>query len=152
MPLTDVEWDSVLSDPSKRIDGDIEWVEDEYRSPARCFRAKVDSTAGWGLLVHGRYNPLAETLSYTLFLNTEGRIYGLDMGKEHHNPQCDHVGDPHKHRWSERYRDKEAYVPKDITAPISDPVSVWKQFCAEAGIDHNGQMQSPPALNERLFT
>ena len=152
MPLTDVEWDSVLSDPSKRIDGDIEWVEDEYRSPARCFRAKVDSTAGWGLLVHGRYNPLAETLSYTLFLNTEGRIYGLDMGKEHHNPQCDRVGDPHKHRWSERYRDKEAYVPKDITAPISDPVSVWKQFCAEAGIDHNGQMQSPPALNERLFT
>ena len=32
------------------------------------------------------------------------------------------VGEKHKHRWSERYRDKEAYVPTDVAAPVSDPV------------------------------
>ena len=151
MPLTNAEWDSIVKDPSKRVDGDIEWIEDDHRSPARGFRARVETTAKWPLFVHGWYNPLAGKLSYSLFLQTEGRIYGLDLGKDHHNPQCNRVGDPHKHRWSEFYGDKEAYAPEDITAPVSDPVSVWRQFCAEAGIGHNGRMQSPPVSMERLL-
>ena len=73
------------------------------------------------------------------------------MGNDHHNPQCDRVGDPHKHQWSERYLDREAYAPEDITAAISDPASVWRQFCAEANIGHNGRMQSPPVSMERPF-
>ncbi|MGH8191833.1 MAG: DUF6978 family protein, partial [Rhodanobacteraceae bacterium] len=42
------------------------------------------------------------------------RIYGLDLGKDHHNPQCNQVGEKHKHRWTDQYRDKEAYEPRDI--------------------------------------
>ena len=68
----------------------------------------------------GRYNQDARTLTYALILKTVGRIYGLDMGKDHHNPQCEQVGDTHKHRWSEQYRDKEAYVPTDVTGAVSD--------------------------------
>lgn len=41
-------------------------------------------------------------------------------------------------------RDKEAYVPADITAPVTDPVAVWKQFCQEAKIQHEGKMLQPP--------
>ena len=44
----------------------------------------------------------ARTLTYALILKTAGRIYGLDLGKDHHNPQCEQVGEKHKHRWSER--------------------------------------------------
>ena len=35
--------------------------------------------------VKGRYNGAAGTLTYALILKTAGRIYGLDLGKDHHN-------------------------------------------------------------------
>lgn len=53
------------------------------------------------------------------------------------------VGELHKHRWSESTADKEAYVPKDITATVDDPVTVWEQFCAEASITHEGRLATP---------
>ena len=142
MPLTDAEFAALMTD-RKQISGNIVWGKDEGHSPARVFRAEVESAAGWSLFVQGRYNPLAGTLTYALILRTEGRIYGLCMGKDHHNPQCNQVGEKHKHRWSERYRDKEAYLPNDITASVSDPVAVWEQFCDEAGIEHDGRMNPP---------
>ena len=144
MSLTNTEFASILADASKHIKGDIGWSRDEDHSPAWQFRAEVESEMGWPLFVQGRYNPLANSLSYVLILKGEGRIYGLDLGKDHHNPQCDQVGEKHKHRWSEQYRDKEAYVPDDITASISDPAAVWKQFCAEVCIEHDGRLNRPP--------
>ena len=72
------------------------------------FRVNVDSMSGWLLFVKGRYNAAAGTLNYALILKTEGRIYALDLGKDHHNPQCQQVGEKHKHSWSERYRDKRS--------------------------------------------
>lgn len=80
-----------------------------------------------------------------------GRIYGLDMGKDHHNPSCQHVGDKHKHRWDERLRDKDAYIPQDIRAAVTDPLGVWRQFCREARIAHQGKMRSPPAMQLDLL-
>ena len=103
------------------------------------------------MFVKGRYNAAAGTLNYALILKTEGRIYALDLGTDHHNPQCDQVGEKHKHTWSERYRDKEAYVPTDVTASVSDPVAVWKEFCIEAGIQHNGRMNRAPAIQKELW-
>ena len=47
-------------------------------------------------------------LSFALILNTAGRIYALDLGKDHHNPDCNHVGEKHKYRWTETQRDKTA--------------------------------------------
>ena len=151
MPLTDIEFASILSDPTKQIDDDVTWVDDEDHSPAVEFRVDVESTIGWPLFVKGRYSSVAGTLNYALILKTEGRIYALDIGKDHHNPQCEQVGEKHKHRWSERYRDKEAYVPSDVRAPISDPVSVWREFCIEAGIQHSGKMNMPPAAQRELW-
>lgn len=152
MPLTNAEFISILEDASKRIEGDIVWGEDEDHSPAWEFRAEVDSEAGWPRFIRGRYNPQAAgSLTYALILKTEGRIYGLDLGKDHHNPGCNQVGEKHKHRWSERFRDKEAYVPNDITAPVSDPVAVWQEFCAEACIEHDGEMKQPPPEQREFF-
>lgn len=152
MSLTNAEIASILADSSKRIEVDIAWGQDEDHSPAVDFRAEVESEKGWPLFVRGSYNRLAGTVTYALILKTEGRIYGLDLGKDHHNPQCTQVGDRHKHRWTERFRDKEAYVPEDITAPVSDPVAVWTQFCAEAKIEHTGRLAQPPAEQGELFS
>jgi hypothetical protein len=106
MPLTNAEFDTILADTSKKIRGDLAWAEDEDHSPAMEFRAEVTSNVGWPLFVRGSYNPLARTLTYVLILKTTGRIYGLDLGKDHHNPTCQQVGEKHKHHWREQFRDK----------------------------------------------
>jgi hypothetical protein len=151
MALTNAEFGAVLADASKRIDGDIVWSEDEDHSPSVEFRAEVQSDPGWPLFVKGSYNVLAKTLSYAMILQTSGRVYALDLGKDHHNPACTQVGEKHKHCWCEQFKDKNAYVPDDITQPVSDPVGVWQEFLAEAKINHLGKMAVPPDLQKELF-
>lgn len=148
MPLTNAEFDAILADRSKRIVGDLTWSEDEDHSPSVEFRAEVSSGPGWPLFVRGSYNPLAGALTYVVILKTTGRICGLDLGKDHHNPTCENVGDKHKHQWREQFKDKQAYVPGDITAPASDPVAVWRQFCAQCNIEHQGTLAPPPPFQK----
>lgn len=150
--LTSAEFESILADKSKRIDGNIEWVQDEDHSPAVEFRAEIQNEGGWPLFVRASYNPLARTVTFALILKTVGRIYALDIGKDHHNPQCTQVGRTHKHRWSEQFRDKEAYVPADITAAPDAPVLLWQQFCSEARITHAGTLSAPPHPQGDLWT
>jgi hypothetical protein len=150
--LTSAEFEAILADPTKRIEGDISWQEDEDHSPSMDFRVEIQSDAGWPLFARGSYNPLIPALSFTLILKTAGRVYGLDLGKDHHNPQCDRVGETHKHRWTERLRDKEAYVPEDICADPSEPLAVWEQFCREANLRHEGKLQPPPPIQGEMFS
>lgn len=150
MPITQNEFQVMLADTTKRIDGDLRWKQDEDHSPAVEFRVEVASQAGYPLFVVGRFNDAAGTLSYVLIHRSTGRVYGLDMGADHHNPSCNPIGEKHKHRWSDQYADKEAYVPDDVTASVADPVAVWQQFCREAGISHNGALQAPPATQLEL--
>lgn len=136
---------------SSEFEGDIAWSRSADHAPWLVFRAEVANEAGWPLFVVGSANPLIPALSFVLVLQTTGRIYALDMGKDHHNPQCDQVGELHKHRWNEPLRDKEAYVPTDITKPASDVVGVWAQFCDEARLHHDGRMAPPPHVPSDLF-
>lgn len=149
--MTQAEFDALLVDTSKRVIGDIAWAKDEDHSPTVEFRAEVQSDPGYPLLLKGSYNPLAGALTYVLIHRGVGRIYGLDLGKDHHNPSCHYVGEKHKHRWSDRVRDKDAYAPQDITASVSDPVLVWQQFCAEAKITHEGIFHKPPPVQGELL-
>lgn len=126
MSLSQQEFENILHDDTKTIVGRISWNEDEDHSPAREFKAKIKSEADYPLFVVGRYNPSAETLSYVLVLPGVGRIYALDLGPDHRNPDGRLVGSKHKHRWKEGFRDKQAYVPKDITKPWDKPVEVWE--------------------------
>ncbi len=57
MPLSNTEFAAILNDPSKRIEGDIVWQENEDHSPCVEFRADVRSEAGWPLLRWDSYNP-----------------------------------------------------------------------------------------------
>lgn len=50
-----------------------------------------------------------------------------------------------------RYGDREAYAPDDVSAPASDPVAAWKEFCAEARIRHEGRMERPSATQGELW-
>lgn len=150
MPLTQVEFETLIDDDTKYIDGDLRWTDDEDHSPAVQFRAEVRSALGYPLVVLGRLNRAAGKLSYVLIHRSTGRIYALDLGADHHNPTCHHVGEKHKHRWSDLYRDKQAYVPDDITAGVDAPTQVWRQFCAEARIDHRGALAEPDPMQENF--
>ncbi len=149
--MNQTDFEALLTDATKRITGDITWVEDEDHSPAVEFRVEVESDPGYPIFVRGSYNALAGALSYTLIHRGSGRIYAVDLGKEHHNPDCNYVGEKHKHRWNEPVRDKEAYAPCDVTAPVSDPVAVWAQFCREANIQHVGVMHPPPPIQKEML-
>ncbi|WP_072620517.1 hypothetical protein [Spirulina major] len=100
--LTQAEFETLINDPEKVIDGDITWTQE--RSPRSGFRVEILSPAGYPLFLKGSYNPIIVALSY-------------------------HI----------------------ITAPATDPVRVWEQFCQEAKIHHNGRMDTPPPTQLDLF-
>ena len=91
----------------------------------------------------GRFNPNAGKLTLALIHRRAGRIYGLDLGATHTNPDGTILRGTHKHRWKSGERDRFAYRPPDITAEWDDPVTVWKQFCAEANLLHTGILVHP---------
>lgn len=142
MTLSQEEFDVILKDDSKTIQEDIVWMEESLWFK---FKAEIQTNSGnYQLSIRGTYNPIIYALSYHVICPPYGRIYGLDLRKNHKNPDGKLVGEKHKHRWSEIYRDKQAYVPSDITASADDPVQAWRQFCEEATVRHDGTMQSIP--------
>lgn len=149
--MLDSEFAALIDDQTKTIVDDIYWLEDQDHSPTVEFRVAVASMLDYPLFVRGSYNALASTITFALIHKGYGRIYALDIGKDHHNPTCQNVGELHKHRWTEQFRDKLAYVPNDITALVTQPVEVWHQFCAEAKIAHTGNMHEPPAIQMDLW-
>ena len=97
------------------------------------------------------YNFYSGKLSYTIIYRGVGRIYGLDLGAAHVNPDGAPIGETHKNYWSPGHRDKRAFVPEDISHPWSDPVGVWAQFCAEARLEHHGIMHLPQFQREMML-
>lgn len=150
MPISQTEFDAMMEDAQKWIEGDLRWREDPDHSPAVEFRAEIQSAVGYPLWVNARLNRIAGTLSYTLVHRATGRVYALDLGADHHNPTCHRIGEKHKHRWTEQHADKLAYVPGDISATTEEPVRVWQQFCTEAKISHRGTLGHPPVVQEEL--
>ena len=149
--MTQSEFEAILNDTTKTVFGDIYWREDEDHSIAVEFMMDVITTSGDPLRVYGSYRAEISRLSYVLLHSGSGRIYALDLGQDHRNPDQQLVGEKHKHRWTEAHQDKEAYVPEDITAPATDPIAVWQQFCTEANITHSGRMHQPPAVQFSLL-
>lgn len=150
MVLTQEEFETLIEDRTKKITEDIIWREDEDKSCSLVFKSKINSESDYPLVIVGRYNSKKESLSYAIIHEKVGRIYGLDIGQNHKNPSDGRrIGRLHKHRWTKKYGDKEAYRPLDITCPATDLRGVWKEFCIESKIVHEGLMTIPP-INEQL--
>ena len=149
MTLSKLEYDNIIANETKRIEEDIFWGSD-LNILARKFSIDIDSDVGYPLFLQGWYNPYSGKLSYTIIYRGVGRIYGLDLGSEHINPDGGAVGETHKNYWEPGFKDKWAYEPKDITHPWSRPVEVWEQFCAEANLEHRGAMYPPHVQGEMM--
>ena len=142
MSLSQQDYDAIIDDDTKVIAENIVW-EGNPNSPTREFRVDVDSDRGYSIFVKGWYNSRSGKLSYAIIHRSVGRIYGLDLGADHSNPNGDSVGDRHKNYWVPGSRDKWAYVPEDITETWDRPLEVWRQFCMEAKLTHSGTMYLP---------
>ena len=144
-PEMDADYKAIMNDDAKSITENIVWHDADDDPTVQKFRVYVDYPDIIDVMfIDGRYNPGAGKLSYTLVVPSVGRIYGLDLGMDHCNPNGEYVGCTHKNYWVEGAEDNWAYPPEDITASWSDPVEVWRQFCEEAKIRHTGTMPSPP--------
>ena len=141
--IAEADIDAIIADESKTIDGDISWLSRPTMTPAVEFRVDVESDGDYPLTLNGWFNPATGKLSFALIVQGVGRVYGLDLGAQHRNPDGERVGETHKNRWKDGMRDKYAYSPPDITAEWLDPVEVWQQFCREARLRHNGTMSLP---------
>ena len=142
MTLTQTEYNAIFADKAKRIVGDITWKRTGNRMASE-FRIDIESNEEYPLFLKGWYNPFSGKLSYAIIHRIVGRIYGLDLGTEHINPDGNLVGEKHKNYWLPGSRDKWAFVPEDITEPWDRPAEVWVQFCAEANLEHSGKMHPP---------
>lgn len=149
MGLTNAEFEGLIADTTKVIEGDIEWFEDEDHSPTVEFRVEIQSEAGYPIFLRASFNAASKGLTYAIVHRAAGRIYALDLGKDHRNPNGSFTGEKHKHRYTEEFRDKQAYVPADITE--REPLKVWEQFCVEAKIVHRGTLHAPPPMQADLF-
>ena len=145
MTLSQSEYEEIINDGNKIVEGDITWTPSN-NPDAQTFRVDVESDKP--LFVQGWYNPMSGKLSYTIVHRGVGRIYSLDLGAAHSNPDGQRVGERHKNYWRDGHSDW-AYVPQDITAPLNRPLEVWEQFCTEANIRHLGSMK-PPAVQSEL--
>ncbi len=151
--LSQKEFEILIADITKTIKGDIAWQEDPEHLGSFIFQKQILSTANYPIFIKGNFNFKRGVLSHTIIYTKVGRIYGLDMGQNHRNKSNKKkVGRVHKHRWTELYRDGEAYAPSDITKPYTDIAGVWQEFCAEAVITHQGNMTNiPSSLQLDLF-
>ncbi len=149
MSISQQEFEAILADDTKQVFGNIVWDNDVDNSPAKEFRIEVHYVQNYSLFIAGRWNPLSGKLSYSFILRGTGRIYGLDLGVGHRNPDGEVLEDRHKNSWWQGSGTKWAYVPKDITATWDRPLEVWEQFCAEASLRHHGIM-FPPVVQEEL--
>ena len=151
--MTQAEFEAILADQTKRIVSDVVWRKpDDGHRQALAFRLDVQNAGDYPLIVNGWYNPLVPSFAVALIHRAVGRIYGLCIGREHHNPTCSNVGaDIHKHAWSDATRDKYAYRPPDISAAADNPVLALREFFQEANIRHEGSIAVLPPRQSTLF-
>jgi hypothetical protein len=135
--VTKGEFDSLLANRNKRIDGDIKWGESKGIPNVFDFRVTVFSTTGYALVIKGSHNRLLNKTSFTLFNQKVGRIFSVDFDRSHGD-----AGNCHLHRWN----GSKCIVLKATATPqtASNPLSLWKWFCEQAGISHNGNLANLP--------
>lgn len=158
--MTQADFETFLNDPTKSIgDHPPRWTAKPNHPALLFFHADFLGESAEDMFLEGSWNRKKGTVSFTIChrgtRSRHGRmgqrVYSLDLGVEHPNPDKTVCGSPHKHRWKEDLRlygfpgcpepcwgDEEAYVPTDITATVADPAGLWREFCAEAGIIHTG--------------
>jgi len=142
--LSEAEAERIIGLP-KRISGQINW---QQRDDGNWYtEMPVEAEEQLPLRLYGRFNPRTGNYTFILFC---GRLNlrRLDVGKRHHNPECDNVDTPHKHTWTDRFRDKWAYGPTEMED--TDSISgTFAKLLTECNIALDGRFVEPPHAYQR---
>lgn len=144
MPLSQAEFEAIIADQSKRIIGDIAWIEAGGHSDAKRFRASVRSDTIRNLVVEGYFRPSKKKLGFALIAGDE-RIAGVDFGDNvrHRNLSGPQLAGAHLQLWSAAAGRAEAYPLPPNMPDWNQPVAVWAWLCDILGMVHTGRMLPP---------
>lgn len=123
----------------------LHWQRDEHgnwfvRVPVEC---KETRNLEW----YARYNPLSGNYTSILFWQKQTIIRRLDIGKSHQNPDGTRVGRLHKHRLTDKYGDRVAYEPPEMSL-VDDMVTTLGKFLEECNVEPRVNMLAPPTLQQ----
>lgn len=138
----------LLDDVTKYISDDVTWRE---ASAWFEFEVRIHDALNSGLKLFGRVSKILPRLHFTVTHPEAGRIYALCVGQDHRNPDGTQVGELHKHIYTDEHGQGWAYVPEDISATLPNVESLWRDFCEEAQIRHDGRFLEPPYRQEELW-
>ncbi len=142
--LQEAEAEHIVRLP-KRVKGPNNW---QQRDDGNWYmEMPVEAPEQWPLRLYGRFNPRTGCYTFILFCGTLN-VRRLDVGKRHHNPDCNDVGPVHKHTWTDRSGDKWAYEPSDISSANSIRETFFA-FLAECHIAFEGQFREPPQTYQK---
>jgi len=143
-PLTEAEAERILQLP-KWIDTEPQWQQNEYGD--WIMRVPVLADEQVPLEWYARFNP--RTGNYTSILFWQRiNLRRLDVGKLHHNPDCQNVGRIHKHCWTDAARNHVAYEPAEM-ARNDEVMTTLQKFLAECGITLRVALRNPPTTYQR---
>ncbi|MCD6391623.1 MAG: hypothetical protein J7L92_06520 [Dehalococcoidia bacterium] len=140
-PVTDGECAKILA-ASKVITADVVWTRKHNKSWATSV-LPVENDLKYKLeviLTASIEEP--SKFSFTLLLNGNYRIRGLDINGSHYNKcsgQQRWVGQTHKHTWQDSCPGGHAYTPIEIDGTGINETFV--QFCRECNIDFRGNFK-----------
>lgn len=147
--MTQGELAAILADTTKRVAGDLSWRQHSDISFAVAFRADVVNSAGDTYRVAGYFNRETGVTTFSLFSDADGRVFGMCVGKDHHNPSCTHTGRAHVHQWTSAEGDKNAYQIQ--VASEGQPITLWRDFCRLANMQHTGDLNEVPPMQLELL-
>ncbi len=142
--LTEAEAERILHLP-KWIEAELQWRQNEYGD--WMMRVPVLANEQLPLQWYVRFNP--RTGNYTAILFWQHiNLQRLDVGKRHHNPDCQDVGHIHKHRWTDAAQNRVAYEPEEMSRD-DDAMTTLQKFPAECGITLRVALHNPPHGSQR---
>ena len=140
--LSEAEAERLVALP-KRITQQNHWQE---RDGNYVMDLPVEADEQLPLRLYGRFNPRTNVFNYIFFFD-KFRVRALDVGKRHHNPDCDNVGPTHLHKWTDQNRDKWA-EEFDDTFSLGDAFGYMLDEC---NIDYQESFKLPPQGYQRGF-
>lgn len=122
----------------KTINNDILWKRVNRHNYE--FKQEIDIGYPFTLQFNGTFNILVNNYKFALIYQGE-RIAGMCVGKDHHNPTCQHISGSHIHIWNEE--EKDSYAEKIEFDNIEKIEHGLNFFCERNNIYINGTVFWP---------
>jgi hypothetical protein len=136
------EFQTLRDMPGKKISGDILFLKTNSSGPNLVFDGVlVQNTEAFEIVLNGIFKPNIPSLTFNFVLRGVGPICRLDVNGTIH----DFVGRTHKHELIRESDPRKnlptAFKREDIDSANLNVKDVWTQLCAQAKIEHDGEIK-----------